>query len=287
MGRTYIEAFFRHKFILVLPVVLCFVVGAGMAFSAPREYVAGLSLGRYPCPGHLDRRHQPAVAAVGGSGHTAHAAAGDAHLHEIGRRGQPAREGVQAGRSDGRRRHPRRGPCQCDDRDARAWLMTLSVVRHDGDEAIGIAKAIVEQYDHALVDAAMERAQAQVDYDRTQFEIAQRALKASDTEATRAALTAAAGALNESNANLAVASSQGVRVVDEPDIAYPQARKKGIIFGAAGGMIAGLTLSLLALIFIMARDNSLRGDEEAVAAGLDIGGSIPAFGRRERDALHV
>jgi uncharacterized protein involved in exopolysaccharide biosynthesis len=289
LGRTYLETFLRHKLILILPVLVCLVVGTALAFRAPREYVAGASL-------WADTR-VPEISTVGTTGGQSPPSAGQATLlmQLLGTRTfTEAVAQVSPLADDYNRADPISAASILAGIRGSATvltpgpqLMTLSVMSHDPDEAIGIARAIVEQYNLALVDQATTRAEAQVDYNRTQLEVAQNALEESDTESTQAAYAEAAAALNASTADLSIAASTGLRVVDEPDIAFPQARKKGIIFGAAGGFMAGAALALVALVFLMARDRSLRGEDDVAAAGLDIGGSIPAFGRRERHSVGV
>ena len=43
MNRSYLEAFFRHKFLFCLPIVLGLVVGSALAMRVEREYVANAS----------------------------------------------------------------------------------------------------------------------------------------------------------------------------------------------------------------------------------------------------
>ena len=66
-------------------------------------------------------------------------------------------------------------------------------------------------------------------------------------------------------------------MVDKPDRAWPQARKKTLlIMGAVGGMMAGATLSLLALLVLMARDKTVRDEQDAARAlSLDVVGAVP------------
>jgi hypothetical protein len=155
-------------------------------------------------------------------------------------------------------------------------LVSVTVTRHDPQEATGLADAVLGQFERAKIDLAVNRAKAELNYNRRVLEAAQRDAADSNDRSVEGRLSDAQGAFNEANVGLIAAESTGLQIVDHPDLALPQARMKTVAFGGIGGMMAGFTLSLIALILIMTRDRSLRNERDAAASlGLDVVGSVP------------
>src|SRR4051812_18549090 len=44
MKRNYVELFFRHRLLLLAPLVIAFMLGAGWGLMQPRTYVAGATM---------------------------------------------------------------------------------------------------------------------------------------------------------------------------------------------------------------------------------------------------
>jgi len=75
-------------------------------------------------------------------------------------------------------------------------------------------------------------------------------------------------------------------VLDPPNQAFPQARKKVVIFSAAGGLIAGLSISVLTLLLLVTRDRAVRDEGDLQQAlGLRVVGTIGQFSTRRRLAF--
>lgn len=295
LSRGYIEAFFRHKYLLCLPIVVGLLVGAGLAMRVEREYVAHATFwADTPVPqestnGTTGGSSPPSAGestlltqmlatrtfmrsvveasplavkfdALKGSGEPGQVAAD----HMLGSVGGTIAVGVS-------------GP----------QLVSITVTRHDPAEATGLADSVLDQFERAKMDLAVNRAKAEVNYNQRALEAAQNAAKESDDENAADRLADAQTSLDEANLNLIAAESTGLQIVDHPDLALPQARMKTIAFGGIGGMLAGLTLSLMALILLMARDRSLRNERDAARAlNLDVVGSVPnaTWKRRFRSA---
>ena len=284
MSRSYLETFFRHKYRSCLPIVLGLVLGAGLALKADRDYVSSATFwADAPVP-------QPST--NGTTGGASPPSAGESTLlmqmlatrtfmrsvveasplaQEFNRlKGGGDAEKVAAdymlGSVGATIAVGVSGP----------QLVTVTVTRKDPEEATGLAAAVLSEFERAKIDLAVNRAKAEVNYNRRVLEAAQNAQEDSDDRSTEDRLADAQGAFDEASVNLIAAESTGLQIVDHPDLAVPQARMKTVAFGGIGGMIAGFTLGILALILLMARDRSLRNEPDAATAlGLDVVGSVP------------
>jgi len=284
VSRSYVELIFRHKFVLILPIVIAFTAGTMLALQAPRKYVANASV-------WTDTR-VPAESTVGTTGGLNPPSAGRAALltQLLSTRAFLLNVvNVSPLAAEYRNSDPVSRNALLGEVSSSAWvatpgpqLLALTVTREDPDEATGLASAILQEFERAEVDEATTRAIAQLEFDRRRMDAAQQLAEESDSDATQDLYAEAAAAFNQSTLNLAAVESSGLRVVDAPDTAEPQARKKTVVFGAAGGLLAGLTLSLIALILLMVRDRSLRAEDHVTAAGFELAGSVPDAGRRRR-----
>lgn len=282
MSRTYVEAFFRHKYLLILPIVLGLVVGTTLAFLAPRKYVSNASF-------WADTR-VPLESTMGTTGGQSWPSSGQAALLQqfLNTRSfmrsvvevSPLADEYLAADTLTADRLMTTVAGEIAVSTPGPQLVIVTVTRTDPEEAKGLASAVLTQFEEAQIAQTVTRAKAQVEYDRQQLASARRALDRSDNDQTREQYAAALAAFEASTAAVAGAESSGIQVVDKPDLALPQARLTTIVFGAAGGMLAGLTLSVLALILLMTRDRSVRGEADAHdALGLEVVGSIPQVKR--------
>jgi uncharacterized protein involved in exopolysaccharide biosynthesis len=280
MARSYLETFFRHKYLLMLPVVLGFVVGAFFAFQVPRSYVAGASI--------WADTNVPDPTTVGTTGGQTPPSAGQAALLTQLLATRSFMQSVvetsplaqEFGQMDQLQADQLIGEVASTISVATPGpqLMTVSTKRKDPAEAIGLASAVVTQFEQAQGQELTNRAKAQVQYDKKRLEAAQQALRdAPRSDAIQSLYAEAAKAYSASTLNLAALQTSGVRVLDEPTGAYPQARRKVLLFGAAGGLLAGLTVALLGLILLMARDRAVRGEDDLESLGLELGGTLPRF----------
>ncbi len=302
MGRSYIETFFRHRVLLMVPLVLGFLVGAVFAFNQPREFMASSSV--------WTDTPVPAEPSVGSGGNTPPSTGQSLLLTQY----LATRTFLTAvaENSPVSEKFKQAGPDEADTILGKlaksvsvstpgSQLMTVSVTAKSASEATGTAEALLAQFKRFQVTDMNRQAQSQADYDKSQLDSAAAALKGAENKLDQvrgsssgqakdpAAATAvaavelaqkayadAATAYGTSSRALATGDSTGLFVLDKPDRAWPQARKKTLIIGAVGGMVAGATLSLLALLVLMARDKTLRDEHDAARAlSLDVVGAVP------------
>lgn len=283
MNRSYVEAFFRHKYLLCLPIILGLVVGAGMAFRAEREYVSSATF--------WADNPVPQESTNGTTGGTSPPSAGESTLlmqmlatrtfmrsvvaasplaEEFNAlRSGPAADQVGAdfmlGSVGGTITVGVSGP----------QLVSISVTRTDPVEATGLADAVLDQFERAKIELAVNRARQELNYNRRVLEAAEAAADGDD-ESTQERLADAQGAYDQAGVDLIGAESTGLQIVDHPDLAIPQARMKTVAFGGIGGMMAGFTVSLMTLILLMARDRSMRNERDAAKAlGFEVVGQVP------------
>lgn len=282
MSRSYVETFFRHKYLLILPIVLGLAVGTALAFRAPRKYVANASF-------WADTR-VPEESTMGTTGGQSWPSSGQAALLQqyLNTRSfvssvvavSPLAEQFRAADAlsadsllttvAGEVAVSTPGP----------QLVVLTVTTTDPEEAMGVAAAVIKQFEEAQIAQTVTRAKALAEYDRQQVEAARKALDRSANSQTREHYATAMTAYEASTAAVTSAASSGIQIVDQPDRALPQARRMTLMFGAVGGMLAGFTLSVLALILLMTRDRSVRGEADAeTLLGLEVIGSIPQVKR--------
>lgn len=276
MTRSYLETVFRHKYIVIMPILIGFLVGAVVSLQVPRSYEAAATL--------WTDTAVPNESTVGTTGGQSPPSAGQVLLlNQLLQTRSFMRSVVNAS--------PLADEYAALDslnRDRLLWavaatittstpgpqLVSMSVEADDPDEATGLAQAVLEEFDRAQLQQAEQRASAQAEYQKRRLEAAQQALADSPNEETSDAYAAALAAYEQSVARVAAPTPTTVTVVDQPDTAYPQPRMKTLVIGAGGGLMAGATLSLMALILLMSRDRSVRGEGDAVIAGLDVVGSI-------------
>ena len=78
-------------------------------------------------------------------------------------------------------------------------------------------------------------------------------------------------------------------MIDQPTVPqFPKSRKKQLVFGGVGALLAGGMISLLALLFLVASDKTVRDvadiEEEL---GLNVVGTIGQFRTRRGDGLEA
>lgn len=302
MGRSYIETFFRHRVLLMLPLVLGFLVGTVFAFIQPREFKAASSV-------WIDTP-VPAGSSVGSGGNTPPSTGQSVLLTQY----LATRTFLTAvaENSPVSEKFKQAGPDEADAILAKLaksvsvstpgpQLMTVSVTTKSASEATGTAEALLAQFERFQITDMHRQTQSQADYDKSQLDSAAAALKEAEhkldkvrgsssgrakdpaaaaavaaVELAQKAYADAATAYGKSSRALAASESTGLRVLDKPDRAWPQARKTLLIMGAVGGMMAGATLSLLALLVLMARDKTVRDEQDAARAlSLDVVGAVP------------
>jgi capsular polysaccharide biosynthesis protein len=194
-------------------------------------------------------------------------------------------------------------------------VMAVAVKQPAPALATGLAAAVVRQFMREEDSRIRDRAQAQIGYDKQQLSVATAAVHAAQTRLVAynqthpgagsgrqqdSAETALVGALalaqgnyseaakayNESTATYKQANTAALEVLDQPNQAFPQSRKKVVIFSAAGGLIAGLSISILALLLLVTKDRAVREEGDLQQAlGLRVVGTIGEFSKRRRLAF--
>lgn len=288
MSRSFLEGFFRHRYLLTLPVILGFLAGSYVSLQAPREYMATSSF-------WADSRIQD-DSTIGTTGGQSPPSAGQvALLTQLLTTRQFMSQVVDASPLSDEYRSA--DPVSADRLLGAVastiivgapgpQLITISVTRNDPWEATELAGTVVATYEHSKIEQTVYRAKARAEFDRRAMDAAERVADETGTRAAQEQFTDAVAAFEASSAAVTNAEAAGLQVVDTPDVAYPQARMKTIIMGAAGGLLAGATLSLFLLILLVARDRSVRKEDDVeTLLDLPVVGSVPqvrGLSRRNR-----
>lgn len=282
MSRSYLEAFFRHRLLLILPIALGLVTGAVLAFQAPRKYATNASF-------WADTR-VPAESTMGTTGGQSWPSSGQAALLQqyLNTRSfmssvvaiSPLAENFRASDTISADHLLAKVAGDVAVSTPGPQLVVLTVTTTSPEESKGVAAAVLKQFEEVQIAQTVTRAKAMAEYNRQQVDSARRALDRSANDRTREQYAAARAAYEASTAAVTSAAAAGIQVIDKPDLALPQARLKTLVFGAAGGMLAGFTLSVLALLLLMTRDRSVRGEADAqTLLGLTVIGTIPQVKR--------
>ncbi len=298
MKRSYLEALFRHKLLVLVPALVVLVLGAGYGFSKGRSFVASASVFvDNPLP------DASSIGTVGGS--TPPSGGQQAFL-----------AGLLASRGfllDAANRGPLKdtvarlsGPAVDDKLSAFASSVTISTpgpqvmslaVKQDTPElATGMTQALVDAYIKAESDALEKRAASQVAFDKQQVDAAANTLAAAGPAGAGSGgaisgpaqqYSDAQRTLSKDTAALAhVRDSSYLRVLDQPTQAYPQSRRKAILFGAAGGMLAAVSLAVATLVLLMLRERGVREETELEELlGIQVVGTISELPRTPRRAI--
>lgn len=281
MSRSVLEAVFRHKILLGLPVVVCFLLAAAGGSQMGRDYTAAASFwADTPAP------DESTNGTTGTNGGGAPPSAGESTwLMQLMQTRAFMRDVVLA--SPLAEDYNEADPLGADQILGAAaasvavaatgpQLVTITVHRPDEAEALGLANSVLEQFDKTKVDQAVARAKENVDFNKRALDAAKAAAKSSDDTTTERRLAESQEAFDNSVVSLAAAESTGLTVVDTPDNAHPSSRMQSLIMAAAGGMLAGMTLSIILLLMILSRDTSVRNEKDAATAlGLPVVGSVP------------
>ena len=289
--RNYLETFFRHPVLLTLPVIVGFAAGGVFAFLVPREYVASATV--------WTDTAVPDASTIATTGGSSPPSAGQAALMSQLLATRSFMESV-ASNSPVAEEMTGLAPVERDAligalassisvSTPGPQIMSIAVKLDDASHVTGVASSVLEQFDRFQREKTKARAKAQADYDQKQLEDAGKALQTAEADLaeyldanprsetsddpTAGSLIAAAAlaqqlyadastAYGRSQAALSDAETTTLEVLDQPTVAYPQSRKKVVFMGAAGGAIAGLSVSVLALLMLMARDKSLRDEQD-------------------------
>jgi uncharacterized protein involved in exopolysaccharide biosynthesis len=310
--RTYLELFFRHRLLLTAPLLIALVAGVGWGLTRDRTYKATASVWTdAPIPNDSTVGTRPVNDTTPSAGQqellTELLATRTFQLSVAN--DSPMAKDLQ-GRSATDVESALNGMAgKIEVSTAGPQVVTVSVKDTDPQMATGISSSLVKQFIAAETDRIQRRVNAQLTYDKQQLTESAEALStaqaalarytrahpdagASDgtiTQLTAAVTTAqqqnatAAEAVTKDNALLAhVADNSVLEVIDQPTSAYPQSRMKPLVIGGIGGLLAGGTLVIVALLVLMARDNNVRQESELEAQALTVVGSIGELPGRRR-----
>jgi uncharacterized protein involved in exopolysaccharide biosynthesis len=292
--RSYLETFFRHPLLLSLPLVLALGAALAYGFTTPRTYLATATV-------WADTR-VPADSTIGTSsgGNDAPSTGQQALLTEL--LATRAFRAAVANDSRGKADLAKASSAPADEDLARLTAAVTAttagphVVRVDVKEqspaaAIGVASAVAQRFLVAEAAQLQARAQEQSRYDKLQLDAAAKNLAHSNsgsvTPAGEAALAQqysdAAKAYGKSSAAVTQQDSSALSILDKPVRAEPQSRKKPLLFSAVGGLLAGGTISVCALLMLVARDTSAREAADVEGAlGLTVAGTVVELPRARR-----
>ena len=304
MKRTYLELFFRHRLLLTAPLLIALVAGAAWGLTRPRSYEATASVWTdAPIP-------NDSTVGTHSVNDSPPSAGQQALLTEL----LATRSFLLAVAQDSPMANEMRGRSANEVESALSAMsskiqvgtagpqvVTVRVKDTNPQMATGVANGLVTQFIAAETDRIRRRANAQLAYDKQQVterakavSTAQAALarytrdhpNAGPSDGTVTQLTAtvttaqqgnatAAEAVTKDNALLAHPADNSVlEVIDQPTHAYPQSRQKALLIGGIGGVLAGGTIVVLAMLLLMARDNSVRQESELEAQALTVVGTI-------------
>jgi capsular polysaccharide biosynthesis protein len=300
--RSYLEVIFRHRLLLVAPVLVAFVAGTWFAFSQPRKYQAvasvwadtpvtlestiGTTGGTTPPSAGQQAMLTELIATRG----FMHAVAREVHGEALNRASEP-----QIDRILGEMRAAittfTPGP----------HILSVAVKDETPQGATVMAQVLVEHFLNNQDELLQRRAETEIAFHKQQLGVAERAVAAArsafggqvpDPSSPAAAVLETAqqqrlDAQQSYESAVAASASIGDRslvyVRDEATTASRLSRLKTLAFGAVGGTLAGVTVSLFTLVLLMARDRSVRNEEELESLlGLTVVGTIEDFGQRPR-----
>jgi uncharacterized protein involved in exopolysaccharide biosynthesis len=301
--NRYIQTFFRHRLLLIAPLVIALTASLGYALERPHKYVAQATLwADSPLPADssiVTGKDTPAVnqAAV---------------LTELLRTRDFLDKVAHLMPAAGNR--PATVPKSIVVATAGPQVITISVTATAPRLASESAKAVVDQFIAEVVDTRQQRGRALQDYYKQRLDAATKALTyaqqqldlyvrahpagagggsgdptstqlASNVTQAQDQFYSAQDSLTKAgiDASRAGDSSQ-LRVVDQPVVPrIPVSNKKKIIFAGVGGFLAGGVISLLTLVLFVATDTSARQEADIEdALGLQVVGTVKQFpnGRR-------
>lgn len=317
MRHSYLEAFFRHRVLLVMPILLACALAVAFAVTRPRQYVATAAVWA-----DVPVSEQSTIGTTGGQSPPA---AGQQALltqllatrsFSLAVAREAALPGFEADRP----------PADIDHAlaDLVATISTatpgpnvlqLSAKQDSAQRATAVTGALLDRFLAEERAALRQRGETQIRYAQSQVDIATQALTKAQRELAdylKSAGPAGAGGTqadtlrtNASRARDALQTAQDdqrrtvataslsvddtvLSVLDRPTQATRTSRMVALITAAAGGALAGATLSVLALILLVVRDPTARREADVEAAlGLPVAATIsrlPAQSRAARRA---
>jgi uncharacterized protein involved in exopolysaccharide biosynthesis len=305
--RSYLETFFRHRVLVTAPLLAALVLAGFYGTSAPRKYAAAVTVfadTAITSDSTLD---------TGSTSNTTPAANQQAIFTEFLGTRSFLLQVMQQGPGADRFAH-----LNADAQDAALAALAKSVtITAAGPHVLTISLRDTDPQVHEVANlvattliatergALSDRYHSQVDYDRRQVSAAandlkdaRNALQKQGAHASDAVLSQLTGAVTQAQQQYSDASAQlakssaalaqvdddsVLRVVDKADRSVPQARRKGLIFAGAGGLLGGSAISLCLLMLLTAADRSVRRSVDLEQSlGLNVVGITGEFSRRSR-----
>lgn len=306
MTRSYLEMLFRHRRLVLAPVVIAFLLGTGLALVSPRKYQAQASLwadssitaaSTIGTSGSADGQDPPST---GQQALFAELVGTRGFLLEVAQASPLAKTftGISDQQVD-RKLTALRATIKSE--TAGPHILNISVSRPSAAQAEQLDTVLVAHFLTDQEDLLRRRAQTEITYLKQQLDAAQAdVVAASKTGIQSGALADAVlqtaqqqrleAQQNYEKAKAATAAigNEGVLYVrDKPDNAVRLSRLKTLVLGAFGGLLAGLTIGLITLVVLMARQRSATTDSELEALlGLPVIGTIDDFGRSRPLGAH-
>jgi hypothetical protein len=309
--RRYVQAFFRHPFLLTMPIVLAVAVSLAYQIRQPRTYSASVTMwcdvavpnqstifsGTSDMPSSaqsvvltelLQTRVFMAKVAQNGPWAASLAAnpgaVGDRMLTQLGGDVSVATLGPH--------------------------VLSISTKGASASEALVLAKSVADAYVAEVNDTLHSRAQSSVGFYQIQVTDASKTLAAAQDKLNKyvaanqgsgplgasvdATLTHLTQAISDAQSNYdqaanhvtsagvglsSVADSGVLRIFDAPrTTGLPVSHKKKVIFGGVLGIFAGMMVSLFTLLFLVVGDRSVRGTGDIEdLLGMQVVGTIDQF----------
>ena len=297
MSRNYVEVFFRHRVLILAPVLVALIAGTAFALLQPRQYQATASI--------WADTPVTAESTIGTEAGSTPPSAGQAALFSelLATRGF-ALDVLED--SPGGRTLAGLDPLQVNRRLAtlRERVTTLTPGPHilsvgvegsSPESAVATTTVLVQRFLDEQDALVKRRSDTELAFLKQQVDVADLAVSQARTSvplgtpdapkvlelALQAAQQQRLDAQQAYQRALAASATTGdqslVYVQDEPS-AVRLSRIKTLAFGTGGGLVAGATVSLLLLVLLMARDDSIRDEDELEALlGLRVVGTIDEF----------
>jgi capsular polysaccharide biosynthesis protein len=277
--KRYSDTFFRHKILVLAPLIICMIAGIGMATRAHKSFASSVSLwADSPAPGNSS--------IVTGTANGAPSASAQAVLSELLGTGtfradvakQKALAGMSANISPKSVTVSAPGP----------QLLSVTAKAATPQLAVATATAVSNQFITTVNQLLGARQQQVVANALLQLRAAQTTLNglpagtARDV-ASNAVTTAQQTYNNAVAAQQTAAKAELVSVYSPASGAVKLASKKTLIFAAGGGIIGGLLLTIAVLCLLVSADRSVRRESDVEdILSLPVIGSIDSHPRRAK-----
>lgn len=312
--RSLSDAFFRHKLLALVPIVVAIVAGSLFVVKHPRSYMATATMwadAPIPNPSTVNSSAGGTPPSQAQSAVLTELLATRTFLVEVARDTPMAHFVATAPRDEVDK--------------ALAGVASSVIVGTPGPQVISvsvkdnsrelsrdIAQSVVTNFISQNTDLLRQRAQALVEVDARQLEAAKAALADAQTQlldylgthhgtspitvdSAASQLTGAVALAQGDYADIQkqyaqdsavlahVGDTSVLNIIDHPGLGVAQSRKKVAIFAGGGALLAGITVSVLVLLLLMTVDNTARRESDVEEAlGLRVIGSVEHLRTRRR-----